>query len=230
MVTAPRRTWVHAAFELAGILALWALVALICARIVIHTDGAGQWSWLALSLIAGYFFSDFMSGLMHWAGDTIGDENMPILGRAFIGPFREHHADPTAITRHGFLETNGNNSLITLPMLLGVLLGFPEPEAPGLFVLGLSGSTAVFTFGTNQFHKWAHADEVSPFIGRLQAWGLILPPRRHALHHAPPHDQHYCITTGMCSGLLGRMRFFRGLEWMIARVSPDALRREGRAG
>jgi ubiquitin-conjugating enzyme E2 variant len=230
MVWAPRRTWVHAAVELAGILALWVLVAAIAARVVLRAEGVAQWGWIAISAAAGYFFADLMSGIMHWAGDTLGDEDMPVIGRAFIRPFREHHEDPTAITRHGFLETNGNNSLISIPMLLGVWLGFPEPETPGLFVLGLSGSTAVFTFGTNQFHKWAHAERVGPVVRALQRWGLILPPERHALHHAPPHDRHYCITTGMCSEFLGRMRFFRALEWMIERVSPGALHREGRPG
>ena len=69
--------------------------------------------------------SDFLSGFVHWAGDTVGDESTPIFGPNFVRPFRFHHVDPEDITRHDFVETNGNNCIVAAPVLLLVLLLLP---------------------------------------------------------------------------------------------------------
>lgn len=55
---------------------------------------------------------------------------LPIPPQAFIRPFREHHIDPTAITRHDFIETNGDNCLVTLLPLLNMAYQF-HTQSPG---------------------------------------------------------------------------------------------------
>src|ERR1700682_2595422 len=79
--------------------------------------------WLALSaFMLGFVAADFISGFVHWAADTWGPPGGPIIGKGLIRPFREHHVDQKEITRHDFIETNGNNCFISIPVAVGAAL------------------------------------------------------------------------------------------------------------
>ena len=50
-----------------------------------------------------------------------------MLGPMLVAPFRAHHRDPLGITRHDFFEVSGNNSLVTIPVVLSLFtLSTPE--------------------------------------------------------------------------------------------------------
>lgn len=170
------------------------------------------------ALVLGYLAADFVSGFVHWAGDTWGSTEMPLLGKAFIRPFREHHVDEKAITRHDFVETNGNNCLVSIPVaIIAVLL--PHSSAPWLFASVSLGSMIFWVMATNQFHKWSHVDVPGPVVGLLQRLHLILPPDHHQVHHTAPFNKYYCITVGWLNKPLQVIQFFPLAERLVTRLT-----------
>lgn len=198
------------ALEIVSILVFFVIVGWQAVRLAGPTL---QYPWLALAAFAaGYLFADFVSGFVHWLADTWGSVDMPVIGKALLRPFREHHVDQKAITHHDFIETNGNNCLICIPA--GVAALFVPVDSPALyFLMAWLLWSMLWVFGTNQFHKWSHMDEPPPVVAFLQRWHLILPPAHHQIHHTPPYDTHYCITTGWLNRPLAAIRFYRALEW-----------------
>ncbi|PVD20919.1 hypothetical protein C0Q70_19082 [Pomacea canaliculata] len=172
----------------------------------------------------GIITADFCSGVVHWAADTWGSVELPIVGKAFIRPFREHHIDPTAITRHDFVETNGDNFAVTIPFLANMAYHFVTLTPQQIqaeynwqcFVFLL----AIFVSVTNQCHKWSHTYFGLPwYITLLQDCHVILPRKHHRIHHVAPHETYYCITTGWLNYPLECIGFWSRLEAVIEAVT-----------
>lgn len=175
-------------------------------------------AWLAVpGALLGLVFGDFITGLVHWAADTYGEENTPVIGRSLVRPFRIHHVRPLEICEHGVVETVGNTCILAAPLLILfiVINAFGETSAATTFTVFTAAVTVGITVATNQFHKWAHQAEPPRVVRLLQQSRLILSPEHHRAHHAAPFKSSYTITNGWLNPLLNRTSFFRGLEGLL---------------
>lgn len=209
----------HRFFELAGIATFFVLEGWLAWRAYQSATTTGQWLLVGVALLAGYVGADFVSGMIHWLFDRYGSVTTPVVGANFITPFREHHVDPKGITRHDFVETNGNNCIATAPVLAGALMLPIASSDWALFAATSLGSLCLFVFGTNQFHKWSHLDNPPGYVQLLQDARLVLGRAHHDVHHTPPFDRYYCITTGWLNPLLTWLGFFPKLEALIFAVT-----------
>lgn len=212
-------------FSLGSIVAAGLLLAALAVRIVTLVD-VWVW-WTAPALVAGVVAADFGSGIVHWAADTWGRDDLPVIGHRLLVPFRVHHVNPDDLLRRRFVDTNGDVAFIAVLVL------------PGLFFVPLATAwgqaTAVFGFAfcgigmmTNQIHQWAHMPAPPAIVGWLQECGLLLGRSEHAAHHNRPYTAHYCITTGWCNRALEQMRFFSMCEWVVTAVTGVAPREDDR--
>ncbi len=159
-----------------------------------------------LAVVFAVVAADFASGLVHALCDNLGSVDTPLVGQKFIRSFREHHTDPVDMTRGDFVRVNADNFLVCLPILVPVTFWLSVDDHPFLatFLLATMGFVVV----TNQIHKWAHMAEVPASVRWLQAHRLVLSPEHHRVHHTPPYDSHYCITSGITNPFLTRIGFW----------------------
>lgn len=175
--------------------------------------------WLvALAIPLGVVGGDLVSGIVHWAADTYGSEETPLIGASLVKPFRLHHVYPRDICTHGLVETTGNVCILAVPLLsVTIYLMWLIPESGWLaFLVVCLALVAAATVTTNQFHKWAHQESPSSLARWLQRKRLVLEPQHHQKHHTEPFNMNYCITNGWLNPLLNKLKFFRRLEATLA--------------
>jgi hypothetical protein len=205
--------------ELALICAVVGLAGVLGHRVFDGLLEAGAWWMVPVGALLGVVAADFFSGVVHWFGDSFFREESPVIGPMLIAPFREHHRDPEAITRHGLLELHGNSCVPVGGALLLALVFMPGTWSP-LWLL-LYVWLLFFALGasaTNQFHVWAHRKRVPAVALALQRHRLILTADEHRLHHSGTFRRSYCITTGWLNPILDRIAFFPRLEHGIRAV------------
>ncbi|RYZ08630.1 MAG: carotenoid synthesis regulator CarF [Myxococcales bacterium] len=201
----------HRILEIGG-LAVSAALTVVTAVLAVRASPEGGIWFAALACFAGLCLADLMSGLVHWSADTYGSPTMPIFG-GFVRTFREHHADQADITRHDFIETNGDVCIFSSPVHLTLLLWVENA-----FALFLVLGVFIGSYFNSQIHKWAHAAEPPWLVRAGQRTRVLLSPGHHSRHHSGAHLTHYCITTGWMNRVLDGVGFFRKLEWLLLKL------------
>jgi len=183
------------------------------------------WVFLCACVLSMYL-ADFFSGIVHWAADTWGSLETPVLGGSIIRSFREHHLVPTAICKHDAVEVNGDNCMLIAPFLL--LTACLPPRQNDLYYLFIHCFLLLVCFWvgiTNQIHKWTHTYKPSYPVSLAMSLGLILSRKDHAIHHRNPFDKYYCITNGWLNPVLANIGFWRSLEAVVT-YTTGAVARE----
>lgn len=194
-----KRAGALVAFDVANTaLAVGLGVSLVSRLVGDAADASAGWvGACAAGALLGYLCADVASGVVHWACDSYFHPTTPIVGATLIAPFRDHHADPDGIARHGVFERNGNNCLAALPWLV-LALGAPwntQTAFGGAAHVGLVVFALTLCF-TNQIHAWAHASTRPSPVRWLQRHRLLLTPESHAAHHDGTHRRAYAIVCG----------------------------------
>jgi ubiquitin-conjugating enzyme E2 variant len=213
------------AFSCLSIAASALLTGWLAFRIASQLD---QWRWwVPVAMLLGIAAADLGSGVIHWAADTWGRDDYPLIGHRLLVPFRVHHINPDDFLRRRFIDTNGEVAAVAAPVL-ALLLAVPLDATWGgplaLFGLAFCGVGAM----TNQIHQWAHMPAPPAAVRAMQDWGLLLGRAEHATHHDRPYDRRYCITTGWCNRPLDAIDFFRRLESAITRLTGVLPRHDDR--
>jgi len=198
---------------------VWTAFAIRLFSKIIYAQVMGSYAdsvFLILYVACGALLADFLSGMIHWACDTYGTLNTPFVGKTLIRSFREHHVDPTAITRHPFAETVGNSFFVTLPWVATASL--IDINSYWFSPLIIFWSVVMFWMAfTNQIHKWAHTYNPPTFVKYLQKSRIILQGKTHNYHHFSPYDRDYCITTGWLNPLFLRLDLWKKMEAIITK-------------
>ena len=185
-----------------------------------------QW-WVPFAIAGGIVAADFTSGIVHWAADTWGRDDLPVLGPRLLVPFRVHHINPGDFVARSFVDTNGEVAMPAALMLVAVL-ALPLHTGWGAYAAVFAQALCTVGMMTNQIHQWAHRARVTAAVRIAQRAGLLMRTCAHAGHPDRPYHTRYCITTGWCNAALDTFAFFRRLEQLVTWLTGARPRQDDR--
>ena len=165
---------------------------------------------IALRAIRAVFTAEFFAGVVHWFEDAYVREDTPLIGRHVARPNIVHHHYPRYMTRHNWWQSSWD--LCLLSVLVVVVAWFCHALTWPVCLFAIIAANA------NELHKWAHRTraENGPIISFFQRIHVLQTAQHHALHHTDPKNSHYCTMTNVLNPVLDGIRFWDGMEWLLA--------------
>ncbi len=156
--------------------------------------------------------AEFAAGLIHWLEDAYIREDTPLIGRWIARPNIIHHHYPRYMVRHTWWQSSCDLVLLSVLLVAAAALTGHLTWQVWLF--------AVLSANANEFHKWSHRTrkENGPVVSWLQDARILQTAKHHARHHTDPKNSHYCTISNFLNPVLDGIRFWDGLEWLMARI------------
>jgi hypothetical protein len=156
--------------------------------------------------------AEFVAGLVHWFEDAYVREDTPLIGRIIGRPNTVHHHYPRYMTRHNWWQSSWD---LVLPAAILVAVAWCFG-----FLTWQVWLFATLAANANEFHKWAHRTrkENGRLISFLQDIRLLQTAKHHSRHHTDPKNSHYCTMTNFLNPVLDTLRFWDGLERILAKT------------
>jgi len=142
------------------------------------------------------------------------------LGRA-IAIAREHHTHPENILGYGFLE---HSTLGSAPsaVFIGagvILIALCPVSLVNYMIMMVFLITATCLFFGTSFHNLAHKQTNSALMLWAQKLHLVIRPDHHWVHHRNDQVVRYCVINGWANYPCDKFGFWRGLEWLVKKVT-----------
>jgi ubiquitin-conjugating enzyme E2 variant len=165
-----------------------------------------------LYIVLVLILADLVAGTVHWFEDAYVREDTPLIG-SLVGKANViHHHLPRYMTRNNWWQSSWD------------LLAFAALVVFCAWQLGLLTWQvwlfAAISANANEVHKWSHRTrrENGRIITFLQNLRVLQTSQHHAIHHTNPKNVRYCPITNLVNPLLDYLRFWDGLEWLLART------------
>jgi ubiquitin-conjugating enzyme E2 variant len=156
--------------------------------------------------------AELVAGAVHWFEDAYVREDTPVLGSLIARANIVHHHFPRYFTRNSWWQSSFDLIALSAALLAGAWFLNCLTWPVWLF--------AAVSANANELHKWTHRTpaENGRVVTFLQKTRILQTPRHHALHHTDPKNSHYCTVTNVLNPVLDGVRFWDGIEWLLAKT------------